>query len=248
MRKSVLLICSILLGINVNSQIQEDIDAVVQHKVLDESIVDSVFGITLYEPLNMVLNGDSVRESGGYACKGWITDNYDDGKLLHKGFYIDGQLKAYKNYYPNGNMERDFRSIDNFNSMLKLYYPNGQLKSSVRYVNGEPQLWIDYYENGIMKYYEEHHRSMEYQIAKKFFFDNGNPQDILELENKKKMIYQKDEFYRNGNEQIDGSMFYDKDVATFYRTGIWKYYTESGVLTKEISYSDGKVLEEKKYD
>ncbi len=248
MKNITLLACTLLLGISSYGQIQNDIDAVVKHKVLDESIVDSVFGITLYEPLNMVLSGDSVRENGGYACKGWITDNYDDGKLLHKGFYIDGQLKAYKNYYPNGNMERDFRSIDNFNSMLKLYYPNGELKSSVRYVNGLPQLWIDYYDDGTMKYYEEHHRSMEYQIAKKFYYDNGNPQDILELDNKKKMLYNKDEFFRNGNEQVDGTMHYDRDVATFYRTGTWKYYNESGDLKKEIKYSDGKVLEEKKYD
>ena len=90
----------------------------------------------LYEPLNMVLAGDSVRMENGYAVNNWKEDFYDDGTLLHRGYYIDGQLKVYKNYYPNGQIEREFKNIDGFRSLQKKFYADGILKSEVKYMGG----------------------------------------------------------------------------------------------------------------
>ena len=75
------------------------------------AMIDSVYGINKYEDLNQRLGGDSVRnDKKGYAAIGWIKDFYPNGKVLHKGYYIEGQLKIYKNYFPNGQLERQFRT------------------------------------------------------------------------------------------------------------------------------------------
>src|SRR5689334_12695522 len=71
-----------------------------------KAVYDSTYGINIYEALNMNTGGDSTRNDvKGYALQGWMEDFYPDGKVLHKGYYIDGQLKAYKNFYPNGQLE-----------------------------------------------------------------------------------------------------------------------------------------------
>ena len=65
-----------------------------------EAVIDEKFGIQIYEPLNIMLGKDTIRnDENGYAANGFIEDFYTSGQLLHKGFYVDGQLKLYKNYY-----------------------------------------------------------------------------------------------------------------------------------------------------
>ena len=55
-----------------------------------KDIVDPVYGIRMYDALNPNIGGDSIRNSHkGYACQGWVQDQYTSGKLLHKGYYED---------------------------------------------------------------------------------------------------------------------------------------------------------------
>ena len=68
-----------------------------EDKKYTEDIIDDVYGITIYEPLNMGLSPDSVRMEKGYAVNNWKEDFYTNGQMLHRGYYIDGQLKVYKN-------------------------------------------------------------------------------------------------------------------------------------------------------
>src|SRR4051812_15041222 len=68
-------------------------------------VIDPDYGITMYEKLNFYTGGDSVRnDKKGYACQGWLEDVYETGTDIHKGFYEDGHLKVYKNFFPNGNV------------------------------------------------------------------------------------------------------------------------------------------------
>ena len=99
---------------------QFDFDKQVKKVEHNSDIIDPVYGITLYEPLNLYLHSDSTRIEEGYAVNGWKEDHYSTGELLHKGYYIEGQLKVYKNFYPNGNVERNFKAIDSFKSKLTL--------------------------------------------------------------------------------------------------------------------------------
>ena len=80
---------------------------------IPDAVIDEKYGITMFEPLNMMLGSDTVRnDRNGYAANGYQEDYYSTGQLLHKGFYVDGQLKVYKNYFPNGEVERNFRMVD----------------------------------------------------------------------------------------------------------------------------------------
>ncbi|MFZ5552063.1 MAG: toxin-antitoxin system YwqK family antitoxin [Bacteroidota bacterium] len=222
-----------LSQLNLKRQIPEK-------KVFDTSVVDPEYGIMLYEPLNFQLKGDSVRMCGTYACQSWVEDVYTTGALLHKGFYIDGQLKTYKNYYPNGNIERDFRAVDNYRSSAKLYYENGQLKSEIRYNDGDTEFWVDYNEKGIKVYEEQSVKSMEYLEFRNFYFDSGSPDKLMILKDKKKLNYTYQEYHSNGKLKIDGHKLYDTNRFEYVNHGTWKYYDESGNLVKEELWEKGE--------
>lgn len=205
------------------------------------SIVDETFGITIYEKLNMVLGGDSVRKEGGYVVQNWKEDFYENGQMLHRGFYIDGQLKVYKNYYPDGQLERDFVNVDGYRSKCTLYYPNGKIKSQVTYNEGAPLVWSDYFDNGNIQYYEEYDKKMLFHVAKRSYYKNGQAESLMELIDKKKLTYSQNEFYETGTKRVVGSLRYDMDIFDYYKTGKWIYFGNTGTPTKEELYNDGKI-------
>lgn len=211
-----------------------------EKKVFDTTVVDPVYGIMIYEPLNFNLKGDSIRMCGGYACQSWVEDVYTTGTVLHKGFYIDGQLKTYKNFYPNGNLERDFRAVDNYRSSAKLYHPNGKLKSDIRYNESEIESWTDYNESGIKIYEEQASKSLENVEYKNFYFDNGTPEKMMVIKDKKKLIYSYTEYYSNGKVKIEGTKIYDTNRFEYVNQGTWKYFDERGNLTKEETWDKGE--------
>lgn len=226
----------------------QKLDSQVPHKKkYTAAVVDEDLGIDMYEKLNMFISADSVRLCNGYDCEGWVTDNYEDGTVIHKGFYEDGQLKIYKNFYPDGTLEREFKTIDNYRCTLKKYFPDGKVKSEVRYLHGTPQIWSDFYKNGNQKYYEEYHKSLTYHIEKKSFFENGTPEDELVLVHKKKLNYDKNEYHDNGQVKVDGEMKFSEESYDYIKTGTWKYFNESGAIKKELTYNRGRVSDEKTY-
>lgn len=201
-------------------------------KYNEAKVVDPVYGITMYEKLNFYTGGDSVRnDKKGYACQGWMDDIYESGQILHKGFYEDGHLKTYKNFYSNGNVERSFKLVDFKRSNLQLFYPDNKLKSDITYYDGNPQVWTDYYPNGQIEYTEENSKSMEYLIFRKSYSEDGKPQELFEMIDQKKKLYSKKEYYENGNIKAEGMMKYNPAVTDYQKEGEWKDYDESGKVT-----------------
>ena len=192
-------------------------------------VVDPEYGIQMYEKLNFYTGGDSVRnDKKGYACQGWVEDIYESGSLLHKGYYEDGHLKLYKNYYPNGNVERSFKMIDFKRSNMQLFYADGKLKSDITYYDGGPQMWTDYYPNGQIEFIEESTKSLEYVVQRKSYAEDGKPQEIFELTDPKKKIYSKKEYYENGKIKAEGTMKYNPGSIDYQKDGMWKDFDESG--------------------
>ena len=249
MKLTISLISVLFFINNAYSQILKKLEDQVPHEEIlyDDSIVDPYYGITIYEPLNMFLHADSTRNCSGYLCNGWITDKYKNGQMIHKGFYLDGQLKIYKNFYPDGSLERSFTTVDNYRCNVKLYFPGGNLKSSVKYLHGEPVLWIDYYENGNEKFKEEFHKSLTYHIEKRSFYETGTVEDELVLSDKKKLCYDKNEYFPNGQIKTDGEMTFNKTSYDYFKSGVWKHFDNSGKLIKEVTYKNGNISEEKNY-
>lgn len=205
-------------------------------------VIDPVYGIILYEKLNFSLGGDSVRNTKkGYACQGWVEDYYEGGQILHKGYYVDGQLQVYKNYYENGQLERSFKLTSIKKSTMLLFYRSGQLKSEVNYYEGSPQLWKDFYSNGNPEFIEEYDKEMVYVIQRKSYFEDGKPESIFELINQKKKIYSKKDYYENGNIKDEGEMKFNPIMIDYQKEGKWKSYNEKGALISEELYSNGEL-------
>ena len=246
MRKLYLFILFILLCISFNAQNDLTDKSLYHNTYVPDAVVDKQYGINMYEKLNMMLGGDTVRnDENGYAANGYEEDYYTTGQLLHKGYYVDGQLKVYKNYYPNGNVERNFRMTDLKKSKMTLYYEDGPIKSNIAYVNSEALKWEDYHKNGIVEYIEEYDKSFQYYVIKASYAENGNPRDVLELTNKKKLIYTQTYYHDNGKMKEQGEMKYDKAMFDYMRIGIWTLFDETEKPSKSQKYASGAVISEK---
>lgn len=207
-------------------------------------VIDPEYGITMYEKLNFAIGGDSVRnDKRGYAASGWIQDMYESGSLIHKGYYEEGHLKIYKNFYENGNVERAFKVIDFKKSNQQIFYSDGKLKADITYYDGGVLMETDYYPNGQIEYVEESSKNMEYVIQRKSFSQDGKPQELFEMIDPKRKIYSKKEYYENGNLKAEGTMKYNPAAIDYQKDGIWKNYDETGKLLSTETWQNG---EEKK--
>lgn len=216
-----------------------------QESYAPEDVVDEKFGIIKYEPLNIMLGKDSIRnDARGYAANGYIEDYYKSGQLLHKGFYVDGQLKVYKNYFPNGKVERNFRLTDIKKSKMTIYYSDGKIKSEIEYIENQAVKWQDFYPNGNPEFVEEYDKNIQYYVFKANYFENGTPENTLTLTDKKKLILKQIYYHVNGQLKEEGEMKYNKSIFDYERIGTWTLFDETGKPIKKVKYASGKVVSE----
>ncbi len=206
-----------------------------------EEIIDPDYGIIRYNKLVPMMGGDSMRYTkDGYNAQGWQEDFYISGKLLHKGFYVDGFIKIFKNYYENGQIERAFSSSDLKHAKLEIYYDNGNIRSTINYFQGNPQNQYDYFKNGLPEYVEENDKHMEFLYKRNSFFENGLPASLFELIDKKTKTYIKKEFYLNGKIKEEGMMILRPELGDYQKQGTWNFYNEKGNLIKTENYHRGE--------
>ena len=207
-------------------------------------VLDPTFGIKIYEKLNFALGGDSVRnDKKGYACQGFVEDFYENGQMVHKGYYVDGQLKVYRNFYENGQIERIFKVVDLKRTNMQLYYFDGKMKSEVDYGEGGAVIrQKDYFPNGQVEYEEEQHKSFVYILYRRSYFQNGKPESIFEITDPKKKYFSKKEYYENGNLKEEGEMHFNPQVIDYQKNGKWKTYNDSGKIMTEENYQDGEIM------
>jgi hypothetical protein len=211
---------------------------------------DSAYGITMFEKLNFFLGGDSVRyDVKGYSASGWYEDYWESGQVLHKGYYAEGHLSVYRNYYEHGQMEREFKSEFN-KATMNTWWPNGKPHAMIEYVRKNGQVNVvketDYFENGQQEFTEEYDKDGVY-IVRNFFFENGKPQSSLQLSDAKKGIYDSKEYFENGNVKEQGMLHYNKGLGDFQKEGQWQEYNADGKLIAERTYSKGEMTNEKTY-
>lgn len=226
--------------IAVSQNYSDQVPQLKRYKSAD--VVDSAYGITLFDKMAPSLGGDSLRyDKKGYSAQGWMEDYYTSGKLLHRGFYVDGELRAFKNYYENDQQERSFRMIDYKHSEVIVYYPDGKLKSQIHYYNKNVQKEIDYYHNGNVDMVEENYGDNDYLIKRNSFYENGYVETVFELLDKKKKTYTHKEYYENGKIKEDGTLKFHKDKNDYLKEGEWKTYDAQGNLKKTENYQAGEL-------
>lgn len=208
-------------------------------------VFDNEKSISIYEKLNPTLGGDSIRnDRRGYACQGWVEDKYQDGAVLHKGLYVDGQLSFYRNYFPNGKVERVFRRVDPNTTLLHCFYSNGKLKSEVSYINGRAANIHLFYESGVTKYVEQYDSTMSYLVEKSSYYTNGDPESELVLTDRHSLLYKQVEYNKDGGLKVEGYLKYNNGIARFskeqyVRDGYWKVYNDYGDLAQEMFFMNG---------
>ena len=206
-----------------------------------QEIVDSEYGIIIYNKLVPMMGGDSMRYTkDGYNCQSWQEDYYANGKLLHKGFYLDGYIKVFKNYYENGQIERSYTSSDLKRGKLEIFYEDGKVRSTINYYDGLPQNQYDFYKNGSPQYIEENDKNVEFVYKRNSFYENGFPLSMFELIDKKEKTYIKREFYENGKIKEEGNMIFKKELRDYQKHNKWSYYDEKGNLIKTEMYEYGE--------
>ncbi len=203
-----------------------------------EEIETVDFGINIYDQYSTIV-GDKIRyNSDMEPFEGKFEDFYNNKKLLHKGYYVDGKLRSYKNFYPNDQVEREYKYKNEGEGEMKIYYLNGQLRSKQKYHRGEAYQWDDYYDNGKLEFFELKHKTQGYIINSQHNTIDGKPLDLLELIDKDSLLYKKGVFDSKGNLLESGRLKYYTKLSDFRKDGKWITY-ENGVLVSEEHYKDG---------
>ena len=193
-----------------------------------KDIVDSVKGIYMYNKLLESIGGDSVTyNKAGYNLQGWNEDYYISGKILHRGYYIDGKVIVFKNFFENGQCERTVVNPDPIHCNIDAFYENGKQRFQINYYNGLPQKKYEYYYSGLPKYAEENEKEMKYPTLKKSWYSNGQPESDLEIIDSKAKKYSQKKYYPNGQIKEEGNVVLASD-NTFVKDGIWTMYDSTG--------------------
>lgn len=214
---------------------------------LFENVYDSTMGIDIYDKLIKQMGGDSIRYTPkGYVCQGNWEDYYKSGAVIHLGYYVDGQLQSFKNFYENGQVEREFKSLDYTRYQMVLYYPDGKVRSDIIYYQGEPQITKEYFPNGNPEILEEFAKKNEYLMYRTLYFENNKMQSDTRLVDLKKKRYSHKEYHETGNLMEEGTLVYYEEVDNFLKEGTWKVYDENGKQIATQVWSRGQLAEEKK--
>lgn len=209
-----------------------------------EEIIDPDYGIIKYNKMVKAIGGDSMRYTkDGYNADGWMEDFYVSGKILHKGFYEEGLIKVFKNYYENGQIERNFTSTDPKHSKVEIFYEDGKPRSVIQYYEGNPQNEYDYFRNGLPEYVEENDKEITFLYKRNSYYENGKPASLFELIDKKTKKYSKKEYYESGAIKEEGGMQFRKDMMDYQKDGQWKYYNEKGDVVKTENYHNGELIQ-----
>lgn len=210
-------------------------------RYVQKDIVDSVDGIKMYNKLIEAIGGDSVTyNKAGYNLQGWNEDYYMSGKLLHRGYYIDGKAIVFKNFFENGQCERSVVNPDPLHCNIDIYYEDGKQRRQISYYNGQPQKRYDFFSNGLPKYAEENEKDMKYLTLKKSWYSNGQMEHVIELTDPKVKKYISKSYYSNGQLKEEGTLLLSAD-GTYVKDGTWFIYDISGKNKKTEKYNAAKL-------
>ncbi len=197
-------------------------------------------GIKMYNKLVPSIGGDSIRyNNSGYNLQGWQEDYYINGNLLHKGFYVDGQIKVFKNFFESGQIERSIVVSDPARCSVDIYYPNGTVRTQILYYSGTAQNEYSFFPNGSKATVLEKDKDAKYIYRNSKYYENGAPATEFSLVDKKAKKYSEKEYYENGKVKVEGYTCYKEDAKDYQKEGDWSYYNEKGQLIKKEKYKNG---------
>lgn len=197
-----------------------------------EEVSSKESGITYYDQFIIKRDNPVVRVNDkGKPINGMVVDKYKTGGVVHRGFYQDGKLTYFVNYFPNGNLERVYKQLDPKKSRVKVFYASGGVKSDVLYIYNAALKWKDYYENGQLAFYEEFNKDFSYHILKVSYYQSGKIES--KLERVKKYRLEQTEYFENGKIKTKGELRYNRFTFDYEKVGNWEYYLSDGTRTTQ---------------
>jgi antitoxin component YwqK of YwqJK toxin-antitoxin module len=209
-----------------------------------EDVESLEYGIILYDQYANFQKKPNIRKgTNSNPINGKKEDLSSNNLLLHKGYYQDGKLRGYTNYFQNESIEREYKYKADGTGDLFIYYLNGYTKSVQRYYNFEAYHWEDYYENGQLAYMET--KGKKNGIPELIQENNYNGKTItqIEISDNKNKKYIQTMNWPNGKISEQGELFYNEDLEDFRKDGRWVTYNQNEQVTSEIIYQKGSLKE-----
>lgn len=228
--KYIFLLLALCLGLLMPAQKKQStkVTKVLLKKYTQAEVLDSIEGIKIYNKLIAALNGDSTRlDKDGSLAQGWREDYYINGKLLHKGFYKDGKLDLFRNFYENGKNERVMASLDPTRVNIDVYYDNGNQRKQTNYYNAFPQKISEFYVTGLLKTLEEYDNVKKQLTRKKTWYASGQTESEMTWDPRSKKYLIKT-YHPNGKIHESGQIVFSSEKNEFFKSGIWTIIDEEG--------------------
>jgi len=181
----------------------------------------------------------SIKETSNYKndkFNGNAIEYYNNGNKLGTYNYTDGVLNGiYKLYYETGELSNEVNYLNGKETgVSKSYYKNGKLSSESNYDEAGKKNGIEYlYNKSNIKTYEQVFKKGEI-IEYKFFDKDGT---ILSKGKKKNNKLYVDNRLPDNTKIAEGNYAVGADG----KDGLWKYYTQYGLLESEIEYEKGEL-------
>lgn len=190
-----------------------------------------------YSILAEFFGADTLRLQNNSLAQGWIEDYYSSGELKHRGFYKNGKLLLYKNYFISGICAQVLTSSDPLNHTIDTYFANGFLNEQKIYFNSQLKKCTEYFENGNVKSKTEFERENKLIIYKKVWYSNGLLKSEMKLTDKVSKTYTERNYHDNGLLKEEGSLLISLDNKSYKRNGVWNTYDRTGRGLKSLTFN-----------
>lgn len=206
------------------------------------------------EPINEVdSNGHKQgfwRKSdslGNKIYEGHFKDGVPSGEFRY--FYPDGRVKAVSVYSINGKRAR-----------TTTYFPNGMKMAAGNYLNEKKDsIWQFFSKlDGTLLSEEEYRAGLKNGVSRAYFLQGGTAEISTWKEGIREGLWE--EYYSDGkiksrgtfrnNEKeghfhafyLSGKPLLSGQYSKGHQNGTWIYYDENGIISKQETYEDGKLV------
>lgn len=206
-----------------------------------EQVEDPDQGIVLYNQYASGMNdrGEVRQDAEKHVLSGWQEDFYTNGKKLHKGFYENGSLVKFENFYPNNQLERRYKGKIDEAIELKVYYTNGTLREEYKWKNGRVSERHKFFSDGSEELVYETTKSGLLKVEQ-HFQKNGVMIKQIQLLDEVRRKYQSLTWTSKDNpiERIDYIL---DEKGNKIRHGTYKKFDRNGQLAVHKVYKKGEV-------
>ncbi len=181
-------------------------------------------GINIYDQYSTLIKNPKIRKNGSIFLQGKMEDHYNNGRLLHKGTYVNGVATSFTNYYQNETIERKYKHKKGGNGTLTTFYINGNKRKVVKYHNYLAYEITKFSKQEGIIYIQELNPETGTPELVQENYENGIPKSIIELQDPVKMSYTQLTFAESGKKQTEGKLEYSEDDDGLIKKGEWLQY------------------------